>query len=223
MKTTKINDIGIVYKWINLINNKYYIGSHCGSENDGYLASGKIINKAFKRYGIENFKRIIIYTGPDYREIEELCLITLDCANDCSSYNLKNAAIGGDVWVGRKDTEEYKEYLLKISNPGVKNGMYEKKHTEEIRKIISDKTKGRIPWNKGKTGIYSEEVKQRISRKGFKFSEESKKRMSLKRSNENNANAKSITIEGITYLTLKEAEAKTGLSQYKLRKMLKSK
>ena len=39
--------------------------------------------------------------------------------------------------------------------------------------------KGHVPWNKGKTGIYSEETKRKISRKGSKQSEETKRKISL--------------------------------------------
>ena len=38
--------------------------------------------------------------------------------------------------------------------------------------------KGQVPWNKGKTGIYSEETKRKISRKGSKQSEETKRKLS---------------------------------------------
>lgn len=83
-----------------------------------------------------------------------------------------------------------------------------RKHKEESKKIISDKAKGRIAWNKGKKGIYSdetinkmrafansrhpmsEETKLKISisnkgrvayNKGQKHTEETKIKMSLKR------------------------------------------
>lgn len=35
--------------------------------------------------------------------------------------------------------------------------------SEETRRKLSEARKGKIPWNKGKTGIYSEETKQKIS------------------------------------------------------------
>ena len=40
--------------------------------------------------------------------------------------------------------------------------------------------KGHKPWNKGKTGVYSEEAKRKISEalKGGKHSEETKRKMS---------------------------------------------
>ena len=41
----------IIYKTTNLINGKFYIGKD--SKNDpNYLGSGKILKKAFKKYGI---------------------------------------------------------------------------------------------------------------------------------------------------------------------------
>ncbi len=63
------------------------------------------------------------------------------------------------------------------------------KHTEETKKKISIANSkaliGHIPWNKGKSGIYSEEIKQKISkslignqyRKGKLHSEETKKKI----------------------------------------------
>ena len=85
---------GFVYQWINKINGKWYIGSHKGTPDDGYRAGGILINRAFKKYGIENFKRHILWCN-NYREMEEYYLCKLDAANDPMSYNMKNAAIGG--------------------------------------------------------------------------------------------------------------------------------
>ncbi|MFW6377455.1 MAG: GIY-YIG nuclease family protein [bacterium] len=52
----------IIYKIINLINYKFYIGKHkCEFEEfDGYLGSGLNLQRAIKKYGKENFKREII-------------------------------------------------------------------------------------------------------------------------------------------------------------------
>jgi hypothetical protein len=49
-----------IYKITNKINNKIYIGKHQTKDlNDGYMGSGKLINAAIKKYGIENIKDII--------------------------------------------------------------------------------------------------------------------------------------------------------------------
>ena len=52
--------MNFVYVTTNLINRKQYVGSHKGEENDIYLGSGKILLKAIKRYGKENFKKEIL-------------------------------------------------------------------------------------------------------------------------------------------------------------------
>jgi len=54
------------------------------------------------------------------------------------------------------------------------------KHTEESKKKMSMAHKGQIPWNKGKTGIYSKEHREKISeflRKRI-YTEETKRKMS---------------------------------------------
>ena len=44
---------GFVYKWTNSFNGKWYIGSHKGTPEDGYTASGTVIQEAFSKYGIK--------------------------------------------------------------------------------------------------------------------------------------------------------------------------
>ena len=155
---------GFVYKWVNNLNGKWYIGSHKGSVDDGYTASGNAINSAFDKYGIENFTRYIIYEGDDYRLVEELSLESHDAANDPMSYNLKNKAIGG---------------FDHINNSG-KNRHFGNKFgvlTDEAR------AKGRVKAAEARTGAsHTEEARRKISeaRKGKKHSEETRKLISQK-------------------------------------------
>ena len=45
-----------IYKITNLINNKIYIGKDTTSDPN-YFGSGLLINRAFKKYGKENFTK----------------------------------------------------------------------------------------------------------------------------------------------------------------------
>ena len=90
-------ETGIVYKWTNKVNGKWYIGSHRGNTKDGYRASGTLVLAAFKKYGIDNFSREILYEGEDYRELEEFILSELNAKDNLKSYNLRNTAEGGDT------------------------------------------------------------------------------------------------------------------------------
>ena len=55
----------IIYKTTCLINNKTYIGQHRirypSTLDPWYLGSGKALQAALKKYGIENFRREISY------------------------------------------------------------------------------------------------------------------------------------------------------------------
>ena len=53
-----------VYEITNLVNGMKYIGKRtwkCEIENDGYMGSSDILRRAIKKYGINNFKKDIIF------------------------------------------------------------------------------------------------------------------------------------------------------------------
>lgn len=138
---------GFVYKWINTRNGKWYIGSHKGSVDDGYIGSGVIFKKAYKKYK-EYFVREVIYTGLDFREVEELVLKTLGAASDRQSYNLRNISLGGD-------TSMYftEESIRKMSDAWKKRD-FSTPMPQEVRDKISKSLTGRI---------ISDELRQKYS------------------------------------------------------------
>lgn len=86
----------VIYKIVNKINNKFYIGVHKTKDiNDNYYGSGFNIKAAIKKYGIENFEKIIlhIFTKRKDAYAKEKELVTDDLVKNSMCYNLK---IGGD-------------------------------------------------------------------------------------------------------------------------------
>lgn len=143
-----------VYKWTDSSNGKMYIGSHKGSIKDGYVGSGKIFKRAYKKRP-ECFKREVLYTGSyeSVIELEEFILIELDAASSKEYYNLKNAAIGGKTTVYKR-TEKHRRILSEIkkgNNYGVgvkhdhkgdKNPFYGKRkkvYCESNKKTYNDR------------------------------------------------------------------------------------
>lgn len=86
----------IIYKTINLINGKFYIGMHKTKyPNDGYLGSGTIVSRAIKKYGKENFKKVILFDFDTQEEmvVKEKEIVTEDFLKRPDVYNLN---VGGD-------------------------------------------------------------------------------------------------------------------------------
>lgn len=61
-----------IYKTVNMINGKFYIGQHRTKYlKDGYLGSGNVLKRAIDKYGRENFKRIILEYCSSAEELDE--------------------------------------------------------------------------------------------------------------------------------------------------------
>ena len=74
-----------------------------------------------------------------------------------NGYNLTyNTQIGGDNWEGRRDTEEYNQFVKKMSSIsyGENNSMFGKNHSEQTIKLLKEKAKGRytLDWFKERYG-----------------------------------------------------------------------
>ena len=107
---------------------------------------------AFNKYGWDNVEKIILEKVETHEEavLRELHYIEkYDSLNN--GYNLTiNTQIGGDNWEGRRDTEQYQEFLtkMKLLRSGEGNGMFGKSHTKVAKSKMKDKAKGRfsLPW-----------------------------------------------------------------------------
>jgi G:T-mismatch repair DNA endonuclease (very short patch repair protein) len=73
---------------------------------------------------------------------------------------------------GKKHSDETKRQISKSSigknkgksYPGNKNPFFGKKHSDESKQVMSKLKKGKDTWNKGKTGIYSNETLEKMSK-----------------------------------------------------------
>jgi len=109
--------MAIVYLTTNLVNSKKYIGSHHSSDDD-YLGSGVLLTKAVKKYGKENFTKIILWEGDEDNRffVEQEYCEKYNVAEDKNYYNRTNKGTGLPKGFKFSDDikEKYKEYRYNI-------------------------------------------------------------------------------------------------------------
>jgi hypothetical protein len=101
-----------VYQITNLLNGKIYVGAHSTYNlEDKYMGSGKILLKAIKRYGVENFKKEILVLCNSEIELfkKEAEIVTSDFIKRTDTYNLIEGGRGGSGY-----TEQQRQQKLKI-------------------------------------------------------------------------------------------------------------
>lgn len=89
----------IIYKTVNQINGKWYIGKDAG-DRPYYLGSGKALLRALKKYGKHNFKKIILEECSDLAHLserEKYWITTTSATFDPMSYNIAPGGEGGDL------------------------------------------------------------------------------------------------------------------------------
>jgi group I intron endonuclease len=178
--------MNFIYITTNKINGKQYIGSHEGKETDNYLGSGKLIKQAIKKYGAENFQRKIIKECDITQNLilEEKYIKKYNTLfpngynlNKCGGHNIFNEELKNKlsyIKTGSIQSEETRK-KRSLSLKGKKR----KPQSEETKRKISESKKGLTPWNKGIP--WKEETKQKMRKLHKKFSEETKKNLSIQR------------------------------------------
>lgn len=150
--TTK--KFGFVYIWWNKSSNRFYIGSHWGTENDGYICSSQAMREAHRRHP-ENFRRRIlnrIYTNREELLKEEQKWIDLIPKEQfgLKYYNM-NAKVFPNIWWANEIARKNISKKMK----GNKNGAVPcspekaKRISEAKRRKFEEKRKAGLP-------IYSE-------------------------------------------------------------------
>lgn len=144
-----------IYMTTNLVNGKKYVGRCSKDErwSSGYLGSGVLLKQAIRKYGHENFERIVLAELSDSSSLREAIdlekewLLKLDCKNSLDYYNMSNDT--GGMGAGDNHSSETKEKIKKKMK-----ALYgEKGLPRQWRENVANAAKGRVPWNKGKTGL----------------------------------------------------------------------
>ena len=232
-----------IYFIVNTINNKKYVGKtvnitqrkhrHFNSLKNGDHHSLKL-QRSYNKYGIDCFEFIVILENVSEDNVGVLEENLIDQFGD---YNVSRKSSGGDLITYHPNFEEIKKKIseggkkrwktmsderreeLRLGHIGNLNGMYGKNHSEETRKLISDKhyskREGYVSHLKGKPK--SEETKKKLSEsntgktpwnKGKKCSpltEETKRKLSESLKGNTNPPKKKVYCEGTIYNSVKDA------------------
>ena len=187
---------GFIYITTNMINGKKYIGQRRYYKGwEKYLGSGVNITRAIKKYGVENFKKDIIYIADSQKELNEKEMFYIDKYNALEDNNFYNIAKGGysnplegktDDEIksihnkiaislkGKKFSESHIENLKKKPKT-YRNKAVRRKHIDKICKSLIGNKNG-----KGNRGIkLSEEHRDKISKAhfGMKYDDNFKEKM----------------------------------------------
>lgn len=156
-----------VYKVTNILNGKYYIGKHQTKDlDDGYMGSGKLIRRAIRKHGLENFKKEILHVFDNEQDMNqrEAELVTVSE----ETYNLCDGGKGGWSYVNRSRTsEENAEYgsiggksCVEKHLAAMKKNLYE--HSIRNGKLLQQKIKDGLLLNGFKNKRHSEKTKQKM-------------------------------------------------------------
>jgi hypothetical protein len=105
-----------IYKTTNTLTGKIYIGKHQTRDlKDGYMGSGKHLNRAINKYGIENFRKEILFQFDNELDmnIKEAELVTEEFCLREDTYNLCVGGQGGFSYINRNKLTNTKESLKK--------------------------------------------------------------------------------------------------------------
>jgi hypothetical protein len=94
----------LLYEIRNNINDKIYVGVHKTKDmNDGYMGSGKLIQAAIKKYGIENFTKVILETfeSAEAMYARENEVVTDEFLLREDTYNLRRGGTGGFDYINK--------------------------------------------------------------------------------------------------------------------------
>jgi hypothetical protein len=174
MYTQEIPMQYIVYKTTNQINGMFYIGTHKTDDlNDDYMGSGKYLRRAIQKYGLKNFKKVVlhVFDNPDEMFSKEAEIVTEAFLSEENTYNLKVGGFGGWDLVNQESPRRLKKNQLGrisanrtikdrygVDNPG-QLPHNRKASSERMKKLNAD---GKIKYGNFKDHLHTDATKQKI-------------------------------------------------------------
>ena len=211
-----------IYLITNNLNGKTYVGKHKCRKNERpesryYMGGGINIQKAEKKYGVENFSKDVLaicYSGNEYNILEkEYIKLYRDIGK--AEYNIADGGDGGDTYKYKSD-EEIRIIKMKISrtNKGKPSAMKGKHHSNKTKEKISIGVKKafeneeiveKIKRNTTRH-VFTVEERAQISLrlKGHEVSEETRKKISKANKNNKSTSGYNWYTNGINNVMRKE-------------------
>lgn len=171
-----------LYITINTKNGKVYGGKTLlqGNKYEQYCGSGKIIKKAFQKYGIENFtKRTLklkIRNKDHLNKLERRLVYHLKYRFKNNCYNLHEGGSGGDLckhminreWVNKRISEGKKKQYANGQTQAQQQGR--KKQSKSLKQFITQQKQKHLKYqyNRGKA------LSKRIKEKGLTHKEKNR-------------------------------------------------
>jgi group I intron endonuclease len=139
----------IIYKITNLVNDKIYIGQDKNNKPE-YLGSGKLLHLAFKKYGIENFKKEIIEECESKEELdkkEKFWIKELHAQDRTIGYNIAAGGDGGDTLSNHPNKEEIGKRIGESNKKLWEDTEYKNKMSVTRKNKITNETREKISIN----------------------------------------------------------------------------
>jgi group I intron endonuclease len=127
-----------LYEIKNKVNGNIYVGVHKTDDlSDGYMGSGKVIKRAIKKHGLENFTKTILETFDSQEELycREKEVVDEEFLAREDTYNLRVGGLGGWDFVNT-DEELRRQRSIRVTGAG--NSFYGRTHSDEIKAVLAE-------------------------------------------------------------------------------------
>ena len=196
--------MGYIYRIINRINNKQYIGltrqldiTHRWQGHINESSGCTLMKQAFKKYGVDNFKFeiIIICFNEDVFKYEKEYIQKFNTIMP-NGYNMTAGGEPGGNFEGKKHTEATKQAISLASKKWIENLENRNKVSEGVKKGLANSEKWKKAKEEGRVGTHkynkqpkSGEVKQKISESLKRFFDDTENLIKSKEKKSRNGRA----------------------------------